>query len=255
MPLTRNIQGNRITYTTNNTQRFNPQGQLNLTTINRCREFAYAMSFGAQGEHRANRAGGQNIRRNGEIFCDAFNGKLGEFAIQQYFATHNIHLPEPDLNVYGRKVWDDTDFLYNEHYLAVKTTKHIGNLLLLERDDWDQNGYYIPNYQRPSGGQYDAIILVRVNSDIVGTFKNNRKYYSDQITQSELNAMFSNFSCAFDIPGYIDLATLQQVISRNQLIEQGSYLGNGDTCMDATNYYIQSGNLLPINNLINQLVI
>lgn len=254
MPLTRNIQGNRTTYTVNNTRKFNLQGQLNTTVINRCREFAYDMSFGAQGEHRPNRQGGQNIRTNGEIFCDAFNGKLGEFAIHQFFANHNINLPEPDLSVYGRGEWDDTDFLYNGHYLAVKTTKHIGNLLLLERDDWDQNGYYIPNYQRPSGGQYDAVILVRVNSDIVGTFRANRKYFSDEITEGELNAMFNNFSCSFDIPGYVDLALLQRVIADNQIIERGSYLGH-NTSMDATNYYIQSGNLLPINNLINQLVI
>lgn len=252
MTLTRKVQENRITYTVNNSRKFIPQYQLNINAINRCIDFAYAMSFGAQGEHRANRSGGRNVRSNGEIFCDAFNGKLGEFAIHQYLANQNIYLPEPDLEVYGRGRWDDTDFLYNGYHLSVKTTKHIGNLLLLERDDWDQNGHYIPNYESPSGGRYDAIILVRVDSDIVKLFKNNKKYYDNVITRKELDAMLNNFSCSFDIPGYADLASLQQIITNNQIIEQGSYLGQY-TRMDATNYYIQSGNLTPISHLIHQL--
>lgn len=252
MKMTRVVQENKISYTVNNSRKFMPEYQLNKNAIYRCIDFAYAMSFAAQGEHRANRSGGQKIRRNGEIFCDAFNGKLGEFAIHQYFINQNIYLPEPDLEVYGRGRWDDTDFSYNGSFLSVKTTKHIGNLLLLESDDWDKNGYYIPNYKTTSGGRYDAIILVRVNSDIVKLFKNNKKYYNDVITRSEIDEMLNNFTCSFDIPGYADMATLQQVITDNQIIEQGSYLGKY-TRMDATNYYIQSGNLTPINYLMHQL--
>jgi len=151
------------------------------------------MSFGAQGQHRANRTGGRNVRRNGEIFCDAFNGKLGEFAIHQYFASQKINLPEPDLEVYGLGQWDDTDFFYNDYCIAIKTTKHFGNLLLLELDDWDTEGRYIPNRESPSEGKYDAIILVRINSDIDTRFRNHRKYFSDTLTEWELNTIFNVF--------------------------------------------------------------
>ena len=252
MVLSRNVREGRITYTINNKRGFINPCQLNEEAVNKCIEFAYDMSFGALGEHRASRTGGRNVRRNGEIFCDALNGKLGEFAIHQYFAQHNIHLPEPDLTVYGLGQWDDTDFLYNGHYIAVKTTKHIGNLLLLEQDDWDENGYYIPNSDSPSHGRYHAVILVRISSDSVDRLKKSRKYYSDELSEGELKAILSNFACSFDIPGYVDLDLLKEIINNNQIIEQGSYLGE-HTLMDATNYYVQTGDLISINHLVGYL--
>lgn len=252
MLLKRNVQPNRIDYTINNSRRFQALGSLTQQTVGRCKQFAYNMSFGNQGQHRANRTGGRNIRRNGEIFCDAFNGKLGEFAVHQLFANQGIQLPEPDLTVYGLGQWDDTDFSYNDYCIAIKTTKNYGNLLLLEREDWDHEGHYIPNYDKPSGGRYDAIVLVRINSDIETRFKTNRRYFNDTLTEAELNQIFSGFSCSFDIPGYTSSNLLRQVINNNQIIEQGSYL-NRNTRMDATNYYIQTGDLLPINRLVHQL--
>lgn len=254
MTLTRNIYNNKSWYLVNKPIAFDFSNSLSRKVINQCAQFAYEMSFGAKGQHRANRTGGRNKRRNGEIFCDAFNGKLGEFAIHQHFNKNNIQLPLPDLTVYNLGKWDDSDFFYNGRNIAVKTTKHIGNLLLLEKNDWDQNGCYIPNSKSSSGGKYDAIILVRTNSNMVERFRSIKKYYSDEITRDELNGMFKDFSCSFDIPGYVSNPTLKQVIARNQIIHQGNLFGYKKIEMDATNYYIQSGNLSPINNLINQLV-
>lgn len=246
------VKEGKVIYSVNNGRNFNALNSISEETINICKKFAYEMSFGSKGEHRANRSGGKNRRRKGEIFCDAFNGKLGEFAVHQFFSSNNIHFPKPDLNIYGLGKWDDTDFHYNGYYIAVKTTKHFGNLLLLEQEDWDQNGHYKPNYDSEFKGKYDAIILVRINSDIVKRFKINKKYYSDFINESELNKIFFQFKCSYDIPGYASQSMLQNAINNKQLIEQGSYLGE-KTHMDATNYYIQSGDLQNINNLIIQL--
>ena len=46
-------------------------------------EFAYSMTFGSKGQHRAYRSGGRHRRKNGEIFANTFQGKLCEFAVYQ----------------------------------------------------------------------------------------------------------------------------------------------------------------------------
>ena len=42
--------------------------------------FSWNMTFGATGEHRSYRSGGQLVRNNLQKFCDVFIGKLGEVA-------------------------------------------------------------------------------------------------------------------------------------------------------------------------------
>lgn len=46
----------------------------------------------------------------------------------------------------------------------------------------------------------------------------------------------------FDIPGYVTRNDLIYVINHNYLIPRGSML-NGSTRMDASNYYVQTGDM------------
>ena len=48
--------------------------------------FAYDMTFGGKGKHRQRRSGGKKYRTNGEIFVDAFQGKIAEFGFYNYFS-------------------------------------------------------------------------------------------------------------------------------------------------------------------------
>ncbi|PHS13514.1 MAG: hypothetical protein COA86_16810 [Kangiella sp.] len=129
---------------------FNPVESFKKSTILKVFEFAYDMSFGAEGQHRDHRTGGKHMRANGEIFINAFQGKLSEIAVlrliyKQYPKEEYINLPKPDFETYGLGLWDDCDLSINGKRLSIKSTKFYGNLLLLEKDDWNIHGQYIPN--------------------------------------------------------------------------------------------------------------
>ena len=51
--------------------------------VNETLDFAYAMTFGKDGEHRKYRSGGSHTRKNGEVFCDTCQGKLAEYFVYQ----------------------------------------------------------------------------------------------------------------------------------------------------------------------------
>ena len=59
------------------------------------------MSFGQSGLHRDHRSGGTYRRKKGEIFSNAFQGKLAEFATYEYLKCKGISVDEPDVSVYG----------------------------------------------------------------------------------------------------------------------------------------------------------
>ena len=124
-------------------------------------EFAYSMTFGSKGQHRAYRSGGRHRRKNGEIFANTFQGKLCEFAVYQTLnETHDIN--EPDLEVYELGKWDKYDFKIDDLITSIKSTKYFGQLLLLETKDWTLDAKYIPN----NNEHYDITIMVRLEDEI-----------------------------------------------------------------------------------------
>ena len=237
---------NNNIYTINNSVRFNPIGKFHLNTIQRVFNFAYDMSFGKNGEHRDHRSGGTHRRRNGEIFANTFQGKLAECAIYNYF-YNSCDITEPDFDTYGLGEWDNADFYINNYNVSIKSTKSFGNLLLLETKDWDENGVYLPNDEA-----YDFTFLVRLNPYCEDIMRSNRILYSDDISANELEKLIIDNSWVYDIPGYITLDDLKYIIQNDYVIPQGAML-NGRTRMDATNYYVQSGDMHLVNNFIGEL--
>ena len=198
-------------------------------------DFAYEMAFG-DGEHRRHRSGGTHLRRSGEIFSNAFQGKLSEFAVYQtLLKTHN--LTPPDLSIHGLGVWDSFDLKIDGKKVSIKSTKHYGNLLLLEEKDWDENGQYIPNQTT-----YDQIVLVRIKPDIEQLLKKAGYLYSDAISKKQTADLLASVSYSFDIPGYINRQDLIYLINNHFIIHKGEML-NGTTKMDATNYYCRCADM------------
>lgn len=239
-----NINGN--IYTINSSVRFNPIMNFDLNTIKRVFDFAYDMSFGRSGEHRDHRSGGTHRRRNGEIFANTFQGKLAECAIYNYLCDV-CEISEPDFDTYGLGEWDNADFCINNHNISVKSTKSFGNLLLLETKDWSEEGIYLPNNEA-----YDFTFLVRLNPYCEDIMRRDRKLYTDDMPDGELRELVINNTWEFDIPGYITLNDLKYIIQNNYVLPQGAFL-NGKTRMDATNYYVQSGDMHPINDFFGEL--
>lgn len=111
--------------------------------------FAYAMCFGA-GHHRAHRTGGLMMRRAGEMFSNAFQGKLAEVCLHSFLTRRGVECTVPDFGVYGEGVWDGGDLKACGKNLSVKSAAFFSNLLLLESRDYDAFGNTCPTSARAS---------------------------------------------------------------------------------------------------------
>lgn len=220
---------------------------INDIYIEEITNFCFQMTFGKAGEHRKYRSGGSHFRKNGEIFCDTFQGKLGEFFVYQKFLELGIRVSKPDLETWGLGRWDDQDFLIKDNLINVKSMAYFSNLLLLETKDWGKNGVYIPN-----GKPYDFFIVSRTKPDLKSIFKSKRMLYSDDISFSIIKTIIDEITFEADIPGYIDNSMLLKVIDSKQILPKGSLL-NGRISMDAENYYILTTDFLELTNIVKSL--
>lgn len=217
------------------------------------KNFAYAMTFGGQGHHRAVRGGGNHIRMNGEIFLNTFNGKLGEFAVYEYITRLGYEVTDVDLNIAGEGIWDNGDFIVEGVNISVKTIKDYSQLLLLESTDWNQDGQYIPDLNNPEANQVDLHILVKLkgNIDLEKDLKRKRKFYSE-LTLEEINELLKTYQVNANVVGFATTEMLQEAIRDEQLVYQNEFLGKS-TLIQANNYYIQAGDLLPMAQLAELL--
>lgn len=235
----------------------NPKAFLSIGTIPRnqlinCINFAYNMTFGNNGAHRNHRTGGQVRRKNGEIFANTLQGKIAEYAVYNILKAiyPNSNISEPDLTTDQLGIWDDSDLTIDNKKLSIKSTKSYSQLLLLETRDWDINGNYIPN-NKNNNGYYHYFILVRINTNIETIMKSKRLLYSNTIDNIQFNSLTNsilNSNWKYDIPGFINHADLVTLINHNFIIHQNDLLNN-TTRMDASNYYVQAGDLKSIDTL------
>ncbi|SDO03281.1 hypothetical protein SAMN05518871_109154 [Psychrobacillus sp. OK028] len=241
-------------YSFTNTKAFSPISVISTEVLEEVFEFAFGMSFGGQGYHRNHRAGGIDRRRNGQIFADTFQGKLAEFALWDFFISNNLEVPKPDTEMYEEGIWDTSDFEYKDIKIAVKSTKSYGQLMLLESEDWNDEGLYIPNLN--TGNElYHYFILLRIQPFTQSILLENRCLFNDIIDKDSLKELIMQQEYSYDIPGYITNRNLVQLIENNYFIPQGAYLNviHEKNKMDADNYYIQTGHMHPINRLIKIL--
>ena len=242
--------GNKI-YKFTNPSRFNDNnnGEIQYEYTKASFEFAHAMSFTGEGHHRSTRSGGSTIRNKVNVFCDTLLGKLGEFAVYQYFRQHDLDIDYPDLNIMGEGLWDSYDFVYKGRKIGVKTTKSFGNLLLLETKDWNQDAQYIPNINS-GDADYDDMLFVRVTSDIIEKLK--QRMLSGEIGINILQEEFRDCNYKFDI-FHVPISLVRLAIENQLIINKGDLLQTVYTKMDAPNYYIQSGDMRNISSYINEL--
>lgn len=226
---------------------FNPIGKIPDDLVIKAFEFAYQMTFGKTGEHRAYRSGGTHLRKNGEIFANAFQGKLAEFALFIVLSDNHIPVNEPDVNVFGLGTWDSVDLMIKNTNVSIKSTKSFGNLLLLEEKDWDKDAKYIPNDKG-----YDFTFLIRMNPYCEDILKRNKLLYSDDVSMETLRNIIMSEIWNFDIPGYITRDDLRNIIENAYIIPQGAML-NGKMRMDASNFYIQAGDMRSMEDFIKKM--
>jgi hypothetical protein len=221
---------------------FNPKSFTNKNDVGDTFEFAWSMTFGADGAHRDHRSGGTSRRKNGEIFANTYQGKLAEFAIANEFSGFE-GIQRPDLSIYGLGKWDSFDIYLNSLHIGVKSTKKYGNLLLLETKDWSVDANYANNSESQTP---DFLCLVRLNPDIDLILKQVRLLYSDTCDKIILKKLVTDQKFTYDCCGFISRSELKNII-KNQLLLPRHAMLNGRTRMDAENYYVQAGDLTPID--------
>lgn len=229
-------------YCFTSTRRYSPiHAPIKKETVEKVFDFAYSMSYGGKGEHRGHRSGGTHIRKNKEIFIDAFQGKLAECAL--FNSVYKLPgASEPDFSVSELGIWDDADITVSGKAISVKSTKHFGQLLLLEQKDWDENGFYIPNEKK-----YDYIVLVRIKPSCDEIIKIKYPQLGNVCdNEKRLKDIICSQIWTYDYAGYITYDELKYIIAEKYIIPQGAML-NGRRRMDASNYYVQAGDLNTID--------
>ncbi|KXX71796.1 hypothetical protein [Flammeovirga sp. SJP92] len=203
-------------------------------------EFSYEMAFG-KGFHRHYRSGGAVVRKPGEIFANTFQGKLAEFAFYRFLISRNKPCPKPDLTIMGEALWDDADFEIMNRSISIKSACFFSQLLLLEIKDWSSEGIYLPNNKK-----YDYHFLIRIKGDVKKLLKNKRWLYKNYLNKRDLHGLIFSKQWYSDIPGFVTHQDLVECIKRKQIIYKGSFLNSAKTKIDASNYYIQAGDLRKI---------
>lgn len=102
--------------------------------------------------------------------------------------------------------------------IAIKSTKHFGQLLLLETKDWDKNGNYIPNIDK-SVSSYDYLVLIRMKPSCEEILKQNSLFYSDFINREDLHRLVTGQVWSYNYVGYITKNHLIQIIRDMHILQ------------------------------------
>lgn len=254
--LTYKKEGEEHLYEINSSKIFSPSIDFSIDEISQCFNFAFAMSFGKTGEHRDHRSGGDTKRKNGNIFIDTFQGKLAEIGACKELVKLGIPVLMPNFKVWPLGKWDDIDLEIGNLKATIKSTKSFGNLLFLEKKDWNKDGIYIPNLERGGSGAYEIFILVRLEPSGEKILKNTKMYYADKLDETKstmLKNLITQKRWQCDLPGFASRDHVIFAINNGFILPKGSILNkhanNTGTTMDAENYYIQSGQLQDLNQI------
>lgn len=152
-----------------------------------------------------------------EITRDNVIGKLGEFAVQQFLADHNIHI-KLDLDIYDRGQWDVCDISHNGWNFDIKCYKSRSHWLLIEwsklqfRSDADQ----LPHF----------FVLTRLVDD---------RFIYDLDDATEFIDV--------DLVGYIDVRQLRVGSYGVHTLPKGSFIPNTRTPLLAKSFGIKDCDL------------
>ena len=116
---------------------------LDYSTILKCLEFAKDSAKTQRPIEHGQR--GARSRSVEEIQRDNIIGKLGEAAVQSFFASRGINF-DLDMAVYARGRWDNYDIRYQGWLFDVKATKKRGHFFLIE---WDKIDFQVESGALP----------------------------------------------------------------------------------------------------------
>lgn len=243
------LELNNNCYKITRSKKFIKEKDFKSSTIDKVFNFAYNMTLGNVGQHRTHRSNGIKDRKQYEIFYDTFQGKLAECAVANFLSPIN---PNIKLDFTEKKLgyWDQGDIDIFGKSIAIKSTKHFGNLLLLECADWNNNAEYIPNIQF-SKSTFDYFIMVRIKTSFVK--QDLKKEWQDSNIYTNLLKVLKEKNWCYEISGYITNEDFKSIIKNEMIIRQNYYINSFKTKIDANNYYVQLGDLRSPSELLKEL--
>lgn len=216
---------------------FEAIGTIDPKDVQKVLDFSLDMAYG-EGHHRDHRQGGEHKRTPNEIFISDIQGKLAEYAVYYCLKDYGLEMNEPNLDVYGENVWDSVDIDCNGKHISIKSTKDFGQLLLLEKKDWDESGRYIPNIKIPNKvAEYDYHILVRISPSCEDLLRARKLFYGTEIPEDVIEMLIKQ-KWTYSMPRFITREELITLIKKNFVLKAGEYFNR--TKMDATNYYVKA---------------
>lgn len=170
---------NKVVIGKNAKTKFNANCLLSHDDILKCFEFSEKIADpDKEGYHTLYSFGGKNpeyIRTRQEQFINTFQGKLSEIGFYNKYKEFLLNgkylfkLNEPDFGLWEKDIWEDADFEAEDTdgnllKISLKSTKDIGNLLMLEKNRYNKNGYYLENKDGGAPVRHDLIFLCRVSN-------------------------------------------------------------------------------------------
>lgn len=212
--------------------KFTPEKKLKPESILKCLEFASEMAYG-KGHHKPQSFGGKtHNRKSSEIFLNTFQGKIAELAVYNQLSNLDLKPDKaPEFEIWGKGKWEDCDFTLKNETIrcSVKSTKDFGNLLLLEKEKYNEKGEFLET-ENLNPQKYDFTFLVRVSG----------------IKDCEPKSYLDSNSIETEVVGFLSHQKFLNVISENQIIKKGTLLG---IPLIVDNYYILAKDLETMKNL------
>ena len=216
----------------------------NKSTIEETINFSYGMVCKCKNQ----RSGGTMIRTKSDKIYNHLQGKLAEVIVHQLATDTGLDLKAIDFNVYPIGKWDDGDVVTVDDSLNFNVKSGMKNhqLLLLTKNDYNSDGSYKHHNCETEKIQKQIFSCIRLKMD--------RSYILKKIenmSQSEFIAWFlkSYNTITYDAH-FCNEVLIKQIISNGNIIFKGDYI-NGNTKMDADNYYIY---LFNMDSYIKQII-
>lgn len=227
---------------------FNSGNEIDTEHVSDSFEYAYNMSFNNEKDSTCDNG---STQKNGEVFLNAFQEKLSEYAFYKMASPLASSISEPDQTRSNFGNAPTYDFMLNDKKIAIMSTIYYGNLLLLELNEWNSDGKFIPNISSGTG-HYDFFALIRLKPSLDNILRKKIFLLTDEIDKNDFKKIIMEEKWEYDFLGYVSLWDLKYIIKEKFILPKNSLL-NGKTKMDADYYYIQGNNMRNLEALFREL--
>jgi hypothetical protein len=190
---------------------------------------------------------GQHFKAKGRalntIIMNSILGKMGEFGLYKYFLSLGHELDRPELKIRSKGQWDTYDLLLQGKKIQVKSSSYKGNLLLLKKDDWDNEGNYKYTVEGENNDPYSYFIFCRIKPSFKDLIPDDQIYTEEKILET-----LSNVNFRIDIAGFINMDDFKKAIKDDKCLGSNCRINDAFNISEAA-YYFDAGELREIGDI------